>query len=61
MEFPCGAAGSRVVTVVTQVAAVVQLQFLAQELPRAVGMAKKKKRKNNNFLKQSLLVTSDSL
>ena len=43
-EFPCGTVnyGSGVVTAVTWVTAVVQVWSLAQDLPNAVGMAKKK-------------------
>ena len=43
--FPHGSAswGSGVVTAVALVTAVVQVQFLAQELPHVVGTARKKK------------------
>ena len=44
-KFPCGTEGrgSGIVTIVSQTAAVVQVQFLAQELPHTLGVAKKKK------------------
>lgn len=44
MEFLCGAAGigSDIVTAATRLGAVVPVLSLAQELPRAVGMAKNK-------------------
>ena len=44
----------RIVTAAAQVAAVVQVHSLARELPHAVGMAKKKKKKkytSTNFSK----------
>ena len=40
--------GSGVVTIVTHMAAVAWVQFLAQKLLHAVGMAKKKKKKKKN-------------
>ena len=49
LEFPCGPAGygSSIVTVVAQVAAMVPVRSLAQELPHA--MAAKKKNNNSKY------------
>ena len=58
----CGALGlrSRVVTAEAQVAAVAQVQSLAQELPHVAGMAtgKKKKKQEEPLVKQSRWTTN---
>ena len=62
LKFSCGVVsyGSSVVTAAAQVAAVVQVQSLAWELPQAVDAAKKKKKerkKKNPHLIQAELKT----
>ena len=54
MEFVCGSAGegSSIVTAVAQVAAVVQVWSLTQELPHAECMAKKVKERIINSVKK---------
>lgn len=48
-EFSCGIPGSGVVTAAAGVAAVVQVGFLVQEIPHAVGSAKKKKQNEKTW------------
>ena len=56
-EFSCGAVGqgSGVVTAAAQVAAVAQVQSLAQQLPYAVSMAKKQTKQTKNKRQQMLV------
>ena len=51
MEFSCGAgdSGSSIVPAAAWLTAMTRVRFLAQELPRAMSMAKKKKKKNLNI------------
>lgn len=48
-EFPCGSTGSDIVTAMSQVAAVAQVQSLAQKLQHADGKDKKKKPKTEMY------------
>ena len=45
-EFPCGSTGSDIVTAMSQVAAVAQVQSLAWKCPHAAGMTRGKKKTN---------------
>ena len=43
-EFPCGSTGSDIVTAMSQVAAVAQVQSLAWKCPHSAGMTRGKKK-----------------